>query len=757
MTFKQSILSSFIQKYIDWLLTLRGKIILTGSLLVITAFFLWHLQFLAFDFEFEKFFPRDHPDSKLYQDHVAQFGYDNDFLHIILENEPSVFDTSFLKKVLRFEKSLHKINDVEQTYSPLSLQHVIKSPTGLVIFPLVHVEDPTKLNSDSTRIFGNEFYRSAFSANGKALSIYVHHAHFDDPVRSEALLTSLEESGKKYGFEDLRLVGKLSASGVFIRYIQQDFGLYLIGSMILSFGLLLLIFRNLKSALLPFLISLVSIVWMFGLMGFLGLKINLLSSLIPPILFFVSMSDAVHLMNAFRKSNHADKKDELKGALNIVWIPTLLTSVTTAIGFLSLIWINTEPVQNLGLFAAVGILFAFIITFTFGLLIAAHINFVNRKSALQIPAYFVRSLFNNQRMYFAGSLILLAILVPGVFQLEINSFLLDDLPAESKIRQDFEFTDQHLGGSKPYEIRVEVADSSLSIWDKNVMDQIVMIEDYLLHDYPIVKVQSPATIIKYLTMVLNGGLNENFRYPDNLQDYKKTLRLKNRIDPKRMDKLVTEDGKVARLIGFFPELGSHETGKRNEKLLNYLRQQIDADIIKYDITGTTYLIDRSHEMLSKNLLYGLVTAIGIIGIVLGLYFRSWKLLIISLIPNLIPLIMVAGIIGWLGVSIKMTTAIIFAISFGIAVDDTIHIMSSYLQNKEEDPEKRIETTFRHAGNAVVITSLILSAGLCLFLFSSFGATYYLGLFITISLLVALIVDLTLLPLLLVKFYTKVNT
>ena len=368
----------------------------------------------------------------------------------------------------------------------------------------------------------------------------------------------------------------------------------------------------------------------------------------------------------------------------------------------------------------------------------------------------MRSLFRNQKWYLVGSFIILGLLIPGVFQLKINSYLLDDLPPESKIRQDFEFTDQFLGGSKPYEVRVEVADSSLRIWDKKVMDQIVLIEDYLLQEYPVVKVQSPSTIIKYLTMVSKGGLNDNYQYPSSLNDYKATLRLKNRIDPKRMDKLVTEDGKVARLIGFFPELGSFETGKRNEKLLDYLIKELDHTLITYNITGTTYLIDKSHEMLSKNLLYGLITAIGIIGIVLGFYFKSWKLLIISLIPNLIPLIMVAGIIGWLGVSIKMTTAIIFAISFGIAVDDTIHMMSSYLQNKEEDPQKRMLATIKHAGNAVMITSLIMCAGFCLFLFSNFGATYYLGLFITVSLLVALLVDLTILPLLLVKYYPKVN-
>ena len=226
---------------------------------------------------------------------------------------------------------------------------------------------------------------------------------------------------------------------------------------------------------------------------------------------------------------------------------------------------------------------------------------------------------------------------------------------------------------------------------------------------------------------------------------------KNRIDPKRLDKLVTEDSKVGRLIGFFPELGSYETDIRNRKMLNFLDSHIDKEVISYQITGTTYLIDKSHELLSVNLLKGLLTAILVIGIILGIYFKSWKLLVISLIPNIIPLVMVAGILGWLGISLKMTTSIIFTIAFGIAVDDTIHMMSYYLRNKKPDPFKRMESTFRHAGSAMLITSVIMSAGFSLYLFSNFGATFYMGLFVSLSLIIALAIDLTLLPLLLIRF------
>ena len=731
---------------------------MTCLLVLVTGLFGWSLRNLAFDFEFEKFFPKNHPESVAYQEHIKQFGYDNDYLHIIIEEEEGIFNKEFLTIAAAFEKSLLRIEDVENVYSPLSLQHVLKSPTGLVIFPLIHTDNPNEyqLKTDSMRVFGNPFYRSAFSEDGKALSIYLHHAHFSDQPRSEKLLSAIQKKATEYGISNIRLVGKLSAAGVFISYIQTDFGKFLIGSLVLSFGLLLLIFRNFKSALLPFLISLISIIWTFGLITILGFRINLLSSLLPPILFFVSMSDAVHLMNALKKTNENNKVDQLKKALNIVWTPTLLTSVTTAIGFLSLIWINTEPVQILGLFASLGILIAFIITFTFGLLISSFTNYSEKRKILEIPPLWLDILTKNKKTIVSALVVIILITIPGISKLKINSFLLDDLPASSQVRKDFEFADNQLGGSKPYEVRVEVADTSLSIWDKEVMDEIIKIEDYLLSEYPVAKVQSPSTILKYLHMANNGGLNENYGYPDAKIAYMQTIRLKNRIDPKRLDKLVTEDNKVGRLIGFFPELGSYETKIRNEKMLDYLDKEINKNLISYRITGTTYLIDKSHELLSFNLLKGLFTAIVIIGIILGIYFKSWKLLFISLIPNIIPLIMVAGIIGWLGVSLKMTTSIIFTIAFGIAVDDTIHMMSYYLKQGELDSKVKMAKTFIHAGSAMLITTMIMSAGFSLYLFSNFGATFYLGLFISLSLLLALVIDLTLLPLLLLKFKNNAN-
>lgn len=717
---------------------------------LITVFLGWHLQFLSFDFEFEKFFPKNDPDSQFYEIHKQEFGYDNDFLSIILQTE-NVFDQSFLRRAQAFEDSVSQLDFVTSITSGLSQKHLINGPTGLMAFPLIHIDQPASLLNDSLRIFSNPLYASGFGSDGKSLLIHINHFHFKDQNRSKAFIDEVKTLSERLGLI-ARLVGKLSAQNNFIELIKKDFGKFLGGSILFSLTLLLLIFKNLKTALLPFLISFFSLIWLFGLIGFSGLQINLLSSLLPPIIFFTSMSDAVHLLNAIYKSKNQNTTDRLKESVDIVWTPTMLTSVTTAIGFLSLLMINTQPVQVLGTFAAIGILIAFVITFSFGLIASSFIP-ISERRVIQIPNGFLQFLLNNKKKVLLAMTLFILVAIPGISKLKIDAYLLDDLPESSSVRADFEYSDSYLGGSKPFELRID-AKNNLKIWDKEAMDEIVKVETYLISTYPVARLQSPSRIIKYLNQANNGGLNQHFSYPSNESSYRKAQILTKRMDPDVLINFISEDQTSARLMGFIKEYGSSETTRRNEQLLEFLDNNIDQTKISYRLTGTTYLIDKSHESLSTNLLKGLVIAILIIAVILGLYFRSIKLLIISLIPNLLPLLIVAGVLGWFDISLKMTTAIIFTIAFGIAVDDTIHMMSYYVRNKVTDGEGSLKTTFFHAGSAMLITSIIMVSGFALFLLSSFGATFYLGMFVSLSLIIALIIDLTILPLLLLTINKK---
>ncbi|RED95577.1 efflux RND transporter permease subunit [Marinoscillum furvescens] len=651
-------------------------------------------------------------------------------------------------------KTIAKLKGTKSVLSPTTMQHLIKGPMGLTAFPLIHINDPEKLPADSARIFSHPLYRMFFGENGQSMLLQVQHNHFTTP---EAAAQYLEQVNALLQTTDLRyrLIGKLTAQNEFITYIQKDFSLFLIAALAISFCLLLWIFRSLKSALLPYLISLTTLLWLLGLMAGLGFSLTILGSLIPPIILFVSSSDAIHLLHSYRKAPAQGHIGKLQQGAQKVFIPTFLTSITTATGFFSLFTINTVPVQELGLFAGIGVLLAFVVTFLFGPLI---ISGDQKKQQTHSPKMTFLALLTlrHQRAISVGAFVCIAVAAWGISELKTDAYLLGDLPAESPTRIDFDYVDQTFGGSKPWELAIWPADSTQTLWEQSVAAELAKIATYLHEIYGMEQLWSPVSLLKYGHQINLGGLPHHFRLPETKTDHRQAVQNARRLlNKKQSPALITADGSYGRFAGFIPEYGSRETIQRNNELLQYLQRQVDTSVLRYQLTGTTHLIDKSHQLLATHLLQGLAIGIGIIGLILGMYFRSVKIALLSLLPNALPLIIVAGYMGITGITLQLTTSIIFAIAFGIAVDDTIHFVAVYQRAPVKHPVWRLVYTYKTAGTALILTTLVVVTGFSLFITSSFGATHFLGLFLSISLLVALLTDLTLLPLLL-HYFCKNN-
>jgi hypothetical protein len=338
----------------------------------------------------------------------------------------------------------------------------------------------------------------------------------------------------------------------------------------------------------------------------------------------------------------------------------------------------------------------------------------------------------------------------GTSQLKTDAYLLKDLPENSQVRQDFEFVDQYYGGSKPWEMAIWPADGNTTIWDYHFLVEANKINNYLIDEYGIERIFSPVSFMKYGNQIQEGGANKFYQFPSEAQ-FATALKNIERIKGKMAMSAITDSSETyARFAAFIPEWGSFDTQERNATLENYIAENIDEKILKHRITGTTYLIDKSNETISWNLIKGLLLATVLISIVLAFYFKSLRMLIISLVPNFIPLLITAGVMGYMDAPLKLTTSIIFAVAFGIAVDDTIHFLGTYKNIKATSYCWRLVKTFRSAGLSICITSLLIISGFVLFTFSSFATTFYLGLFLSLAMFSALITDLFLLPLLLKK-------
>jgi predicted RND superfamily exporter protein len=341
-------------------------------------------------------------------------------------------------------------------------------------------------------------------------------------------------------------------------------------------------------------------------------------------------------------------------------------------------------------------------------------------------------------------------------QLKINGYILDGLPENSELLAEFGFFDREFGGSKPLEIHLERGASAKTIFDREVLEQIEKVEQFSVQTFGASNLVSPVFVAKFLNKAQNGGNEKAFRMPSrgHLERMQPLLAKWQDISPVR---LFTEDQVQGRISGRTPDFGSYRSGKDKAKFDQFVSEEINPDLLRVRLTGTSHLIDVSHQNVTIQLAKGIGIAFIVVAIAVGFLFRSWLLPFLVLIPNILPLFWVAGFMWVIGAELSLSTAIIFTVAFGIAVDDTIHFMSK-LKSEHENGKPwlyAIKRTYLETGKAIILTSAVLVSGFGILVFSQFGVTFYVGLLISLALFFALVCDMVLLPVLMI-FYGKVK-
>ena len=719
-------------KLIQWLVSSKAKwrfllLVLFASILAARG-----LGNLQVSFELEELFPNDDADIAFYTDYVKEFGYDNDYVAVFLLAEKSIYDSLFRYHAQAFSKKAKQIHGIEQVLSPLDLKKTIKSSFGLVSSPLFSTTD--RISLDSLFISKDPWLNRVFQSPNY-LMIFLEHNHFTELQQGKSLLGELESALLPFPFQ-YHLTGKLPAQLEFQNLIRSDFLVFIISSIGLSLVLLLILFRNAGKAMFPLLVGSLSLMWVLGLMGWSGTSINLMSSLLPPIVLFVAYSDCVHLLTAREQS------DSQTQAIKKVLVPTFLTSLTTAVGFLSLIILPVKPIQTLGLYSALAVLFAFTLTY---LLFPFFIS-KNRNGSLKGSSVFhwvVNLISTNLNIILFSFLILALVAGFSSFYLKVDAYLLNDLPDNASSKQSFAFADRQAKGSKPWEIYLTPKNGA-DIWHPDFLAETDKIGRYLEQEFGLAQANSHVDYLKYSQYLLQGEYAISALGP-------KSVALARNLLSKSGLKLVQDDGKGVRIIGFIPEWGSQQTEKKMKNFESFFKASVDDKVVAYQFTGTNYLIDKSHTLLADYLFKSLVAAIAVVSVLFGAYFKSLRICLLALVPNLLPLLLIGACMVWFGISLQLSSIIVFAIAFGVVVDDTIHFLSTYYRQPPGDPKANILTTMKSAGLGMWHTTWVLVTGFSVLLFSSFGATFYLGLFLCLSLLMALIIDFVLLPALLIKF------
>ena len=752
------------QKYDENRVKAIAKFALIG-IIAITLPLLYQWKNLEFSYEFDDFLPQNDESAELFVDFKNRFTSDIDFMLLAVEREAGIFDSTFLRQVESLEKELNQIEDVTFVRSILSMREFRFMPGGLALeIPYIHL-DSLRLDKDSIRIFSHQELVNQFVAeNGKSLCLFIKHTDFLSKNGSDQLADNLNALMNQYDFESYHLVGRVIGQKYYVEKMQYEMMLFLSISVVLVVVFLWIAFRSMWGIVLPIIVLFTSGIWVIGTMGLVGEPINILLVLLPSILFVVGMSDVIHFVSKYLDNLRfgMEKNEAVINAMKEIGLATLLTSLTTAIGFLSLIVIPVKPIQSFALFISLAVVITFLIT-----IVTLPALFILSKPPEVIEKYknpiWYRVLaktykwtLRNKVKIVVGFSVVIGLSVFGITKLESNNFIMDELKDDNPVKANFNFLDANYGGIRPFELALAIKDSSqYSFWDKEVLQDLERLQDYIEDEYGAKRLTSLVTILKTANRSFNSGLHSNYKLPKSNAEVKRFKKQLERIEGGMILRLCLDSTQqYARIAGTIPDWGNIKVTAKNELLEIFLNEELQSPYFDVKLTGTAHLLDTNMRSLSYNMMQGLILASLIISVLMALLYRSLVMTIIALIPNLIPLVVVAGLMGYMGINLKISTAITFTIAFGIAVDDTIHFLSKLKLelSKGKSLIRALRTTYIITGKAIILTSLVLFAGFFMLVLSDFEGTFAMGALVSVSLLMAVVADLLLLPILLLAFY-----
>ncbi|MEL6591632.1 MAG: MMPL family transporter [Bacteroidota bacterium] len=723
----------------------------------------WHAIQVAFDYDFERFFPADSPETAFYDDFRERYGSEADFILIGIAREQTVFDRGFLQEIARLSDSLTVTPGVVQVISPTNLQSLRLDPLLGIPTESPYLDPGGNPKQDSVFIYEQaDLVGSFFSPSGKAVSLWVEHESMSVDTSASNFSNRVEALVECFDFDRTHIAGKIAGQTYYIGLMRREVVVFLSISLVLIIGFLWLAFRSFWGVVVPLGIVGLAVLGIVGTLSFLGKPLNVVSNVIPSVLLVVCLSAVVHIMSKYLDELRLgrDKRTALFRALRLVGRANVLTTITTAIGFLTLLNSAVKPMGEFGLFMSIGVAFGLALAYT---VLPAVLILIPPPPVRKADGeggfwhrYLHRALrwiLGHPKEILIGSVILLVLCGLGISQLRINNYLIEDLKADNPVKQAFTFFETQFAGARPLEMELSLTDSSRTFAEPALLRKVQEIEDYLANEYKVGFLRSPLSFVNAYHRAQKGGTGEAYRLPDSDRDLKRTWRkirkMRSRLG---IDNFLTTDQKRIRISSQMADIGSVKIRQKDEALAEFMQGYPE---FAYAQTGAAVLVDKNNELVASNILQGLMIAFGAIAILAGLLFRSLRMVLITLLPNIFPLAIIAAFMGFVGIDLKLSTSIVFTIAFGIAVDDTIHFLSRFYLEAQRQPWLfALRRAFLSTGKAITITTLILSGGFLALTFSDFLGTLFIGLLISMTLFSALLADLIVLPVLLLLFYPK---
>lgn len=714
---------------------------------------------VKFSFDFEQFFPDGDEDLAFFREFVQEFETDDNFMLIAIQRDEGVFERKFLEQFHDFTLKTRELPYVTESQSLTKVGYPLKTPFGVTSIPAIHIGEPERYEEDKARILADErFVYNFITPDARTLTVFIKVVNSIPLEQSREFMRELDQLIAQYDFEEYHYLGRPYFQRELVAMQQREVMVSAVVSALLVSVLLWLLLRRFWGVLLSLVSIGLGMLLFVGLLGAWGRELNALSALYPLLMIIVGTSDVVHILSKYIDElvKGRSRSEAVRITVKEIGLATFMTSVTTAVGFLSLLTSRIGPIREFGVNAAIGVMVAFftVIIFTTTLLTWFSADQISRLGKEQrmwnrlLNATYLFTRYGERRIAI-GSIAMAAILLLGISLVTTNYDIVNNLPRGKKITEDFLFFERELAGFRPMEFAVYAQGDYLAD-DFAVLKQIDTVEQFL-RGYPVIRaVNSVTTVYKSINRMNAGNNPEAYRLPGDEERFDQYRRLASKIPQAGLNVLVSKDGKKARISSRIKDCGADSIKAVGAAIDRFIAENTDASVATFRRTGTGLIIDKNSEYVRNSLFQGLGLSLLIICGLMALLFRNLRMIVISLVPNVFPLLVAGALLGYFNIELEAGISIIFTIVFGIAVDDSIHFLSRFrlLRARGIAVEEAVHATMMETGKPIVQTTILLFFGFLVLLFSINPPSVAIGLVISATLFSALVCDLLLLPVLL---------
>jgi len=638
-------------------------------------------------------------------------------------------------------------------------------------------ESQEEVNSIHDKIDSLPFYKN-FLYNPETNATFLAVTMDDYGVNSHRRV-EIVEAIEKFGLEisekydlELHYSGVPYIRTANTRKLSKELGLFTFLSVVITGLFLLIFFRSLQIVITSLILVIVSLIYTIGSMYLLGFKIGILTALIPPLIVVIAIQNCVYLLNVYHYEykTHGNKMLALSRTISKIGLASFLTNATTAIGFGVFSFTGSNLLDEFGRLASLNIMVVYVLCIILVPIIYSYLpgpnsrqlKHLDRRSLSGVLKFVNRVVFHHRKWVYGITLSLIVISAIGASQVRTFGYILDGISPKDKIYKDLKFFERNFDGLFPFEIWIDTKEPG-NIKDLATLTKIETLTKELRTYDELSKPMAVTEILKFMNQAYYNGNPRRYILPNPLDMGRILSYMPQEVDEKNGDlisSMIDSNYQITRVSMQISDVGTI----RNEEITHQVQAKLDsifpAEDYEVHVTGKSVITVKGNGYLIKNALTGLGYAFIIICVLMGLLFSSYKMITIALIPNLVPLFMTLGIMGFTGISLKESTILIFSVAFGIVVDLTIHYLAKYrmeLKKYNWNITKAVDASIEHSGFSMIYTTVILFFGFIIFSFSSFEGTVYLGILTSLCLAFGLLSNLFLLPSLLLGMEKRMNT